>query len=113
MEDILNLHALPCFSMVRSKKTNKKQFKTVEKERYLRPDQIFEAFVGTVDDLAPPIYLKLEDVDRQMLYDNTCPLAFVTILLNHSVQCCYNAETSLSIYTVNYCTGFYIITTLG
>ena len=42
--------------MVRSKKTNKKQFKTVEKERYLRPDQIFEAFVGTVDDLAPPIY---------------------------------------------------------
>ena len=35
----------------KSKKTNKKQFKTLEKRKYVTPDQIFEAFVGTVNDL--------------------------------------------------------------
>ena len=34
----------------------KKQFKTLEKEKYVTPDQIFEAFVGTADDLTPPTY---------------------------------------------------------
>ena len=48
-----------------------------------------------------------------MLYDNICPLLFVRILLTHSAQYCYNVEISLLIYTVNYCTGFYIIVTLG
>ena len=42
--------------MARSKKTKKKQFETPEKEKYVTPDQIFEAFVGTVDDLTPPTY---------------------------------------------------------
>ena len=36
---------------VRSKETNKKQFKIQEKDKYVRPDQIFEAFVGIADDL--------------------------------------------------------------
>ena len=37
-----------------------------------------------------------------MLYDNACPLLFVIILSTHSVQCCYNIETSPLIYTLNY-----------
>ena len=41
---------------VRSKKTNKKQFKILEKGKYVTPDQMFEAFVGTADDLGPPTY---------------------------------------------------------
>ena len=36
---------------VRSKKTNKKQFKILEKGKYVTPDQIFEAFMGIADDL--------------------------------------------------------------
>ena len=36
---------------VRSKKTNKKQFKILEKDKYVTPDQIFEAFWGISDDL--------------------------------------------------------------
>ena len=35
----------------RSKKINKKQFKIVEKDVYVTPDEIFEAFVGIADDL--------------------------------------------------------------
>ena len=46
---------MPCFNTylqkVRSKKTNKKQFKIVEKGKYVKPDQIFEAFAGIADDL--------------------------------------------------------------
>ena len=57
--------------------------------------------------------LNVQHVDIQMLHDKTCPLLFVIILLTHSVQCCYNVETSPLIYTLNYCTGFYIIATLG
>ena len=57
--------------------------------------------------------LNVQHVDIQMLHDKTCPLLFVIILLTHSVQCCYNVETSALIYTLNYCTDFYIITTLG
>ena len=34
-----------------SKKTNKKRFKILEKGKYVTPDEIFEAFVGTDDDL--------------------------------------------------------------
>ena len=48
-----------------------------------------------------------EDVDIRMLHDNTCPLIFVIILLTHSVQCCYDVETSPLIYTLNYCTSFW------
>ena len=48
-----------------------------------------------------------------MLHENACPLLFVTVLLSHSVQRCYNVETSSLIYTVNYCSGFYIMATLG
>ena len=87
--------------MARSKKTKKKQFETLEKEKYVTPDQIFEAFVGTADDLTPPAYWTFKDVDIQTLHDNTRPLLFVIILSNHSVQCCYNAETSPLIYTAN------------
>ena len=36
---------------VRSKKTNKNQFKILEKDKYVTPDQIFEAFVEIADDL--------------------------------------------------------------
>ena len=120
LQDILSVLALPCFctylQKVWSKKTNKKHFKTLEKEKYVTPDQIFEAAwtaIWTVDDLAPPTYLTFKDVDIQMFHDNTCPLFFVIILLNHSVQCCCNAETSPLINTVKYCTGCYIIATLG
>ena len=38
------------------KENKKKQFETLEKEKYVTPDQIFEAFVGTADDLTPPTY---------------------------------------------------------
>ena len=120
LQDILSVLALPCFctylQKVWSKKTNKKHFKTLEKEKYVTPDQIFEAAwtaIWTVDDLAPPTYLTFKDVDIQMFHDNTCPLFFVIILLNHSVQCCCNAQTSPLINTVKYCTGCYIIATLG
>ena len=61
----------------------------------------------------PPTYWTFKDVDIIMLCDNTCLLLFFTILLTHSSQCCYNVETSSLIYTVNYCTGFYIIATVG
>ena len=40
-----------CLRKVRSKKTNKKQFKILEKGKYIMPDQIFEAFVRIGDDL--------------------------------------------------------------
>ena len=33
------------------KKTNKKQFKILEKDLYVKPDEIFEAFLGIADDL--------------------------------------------------------------
>ena len=33
------------------KKQNKKQFKILEKGKYVMPDQIFEAFVRITDDL--------------------------------------------------------------
>ena len=33
------------------KKTNKKQFKILEKNVYVTPDKVFEAFMGIVDDL--------------------------------------------------------------
>ena len=36
---------------VRSKKRNKKQFKILEKGKYVMPDQILEAFVGIGNDL--------------------------------------------------------------
>ena len=36
---------------IRLKKPNKKQFKIVEKNVYVTPDKIFEAFVGIADDL--------------------------------------------------------------
>ena len=61
---------------VRSKKTNKKQFKILEKDKYVRPDQMFEAFAGTADDLRPPTYWTFKDVDKQMLHDicyHLCP----------------------------------------
>ena len=54
MEDILSVQALPCFiaylQKVRQKK-NKKQFKILEKGKYVIPDQIFEAFARITDDL--------------------------------------------------------------
>ena len=53
---------------VRSKKTNKKQFQILEKDKYVTPDQMFEAFVGTADDLGPPTYWTFKDVDIQMLH---------------------------------------------
>ena len=62
-----------------------KQFKILEKGKYVTPDQIFEVFVGTADDLTPPPYWTLQYVDIQMLHDNTSPLLFVTTLLNHCV----------------------------
>ena len=33
------------------KRTNKKQFKILEKDVYVTPDEIFEVFVGTANDL--------------------------------------------------------------
>ena len=57
------------------------QFKILEKDKYVTPDQISEAFVGTADDQTPPAYWTFEDVDIQMLYDNTCPLLCVIISL--------------------------------
>ena len=39
---------------------------------------------------------------------NTFPLLFVIIFLTHSVQCCYNVETSPLICTLNYYTGFFL-----
>ena len=35
----------------KKKKTNKKQFKILEKDVYVTPDEIFEAFVRIADDL--------------------------------------------------------------
>ena len=32
------------------------QFKILEKDKYVTPDQISEAFVGTADDQTPPAY---------------------------------------------------------
>ena len=32
------------------------QFKILEKDKYVTPDQIFEGFVGIADDLTPPTY---------------------------------------------------------
>ena len=69
------------YKKIRSKKTNKKQFKILEKDKYVTPDQIFEAFVGTADDLTPPTYWTSEDIDIKMLHDNTCPRLFAIILL--------------------------------
>ena len=69
------------YKKIRSKKTNKKQFKILEKDKYVTPDQIFEGFVGIADDLTPPTYWTFEDVDIQMLHDNTCPLLCVIISL--------------------------------
>ena len=77
------------------------------------PDQIFEAFVWTANDLTAPTYWTSKDVGIKMLHDNTRLLLFAIILLKHLVQCCYNVESSPLIYSVNYCTGFYIIATLG
>ena len=48
-----------------------------------------------------------------MLHGNASLLLFVIVLLSHSVQRCYNIETSPLICTVNYYTGFYIMATLG
>ena len=39
------------YKKIRSKKTNKKQFKILEKDKYVTPDQIFEAFWGISHDL--------------------------------------------------------------
>ena len=50
----VSVHALPCFSAylqkVRSNKTYKKQFKILEKGKYVMPVQKFEAFSGIADD---------------------------------------------------------------
>ena len=86
----------------------KKQFKIPEKVVYVKPDEIFKAFVGTADDLTmnDNEYLQLIErsgVDIYMLHNNTRPLLFVIILLNHSAQSYCNVETSPLIYTVNYC----------
>ena len=40
-----------CHTLVRIKKTKKRQFKILEKGKYEMPDQIFEGFVGIVNDL--------------------------------------------------------------
>ena len=37
---------------VRSKKTDKKRFQILEKEAHMMPDEIFESFVGTDDNVA-------------------------------------------------------------
>ena len=47
---------MTCFSVYlrkfRSNKTNKKHFKILEKGKYVTPDQIFEASVGIINDIA-------------------------------------------------------------
>ena len=102
-----------CHTLVHIKKTNKRQFKILEKGKYGMPDQIFEGFVGIVNDLTnewwwiPQTCWTFKDVDIQMLHHNTCTLLFVTILLNHSVQCCYDVENSPLIYRVSYYSGCY------
>ena len=42
----------------------------------MTPDQMFEAFVGTADDVRPPTYWTFKDVDIQILHDiyhHLCP----------------------------------------
>ena len=44
-------HALVHTCKSSDKKTNKRQFKILEKGKYVMPDQIFEAFVRITNDL--------------------------------------------------------------
>ena len=47
---------------------NKKQFKIVEKDVYVTPDEIFEAFVGIADDLTMNDDEYLQFIERSKMY---------------------------------------------
>ena len=54
------------------KKQNKKQFKILEKGKYVMPDQIFEAFVRITDDLTMNDDEYLQIIERLKMYTYKC-----------------------------------------
>ena len=62
---------MPCFTThlkkVRSRKTNKKLFKILEKGKYVTPDEIFKAFVGIADDLTMNDDAYLQLIERSKM----------------------------------------------
>ena len=113
---MLRVHALLCFctylQKVRSKKTNKKQFKILEKDKYATPDQIFEAFVGITNDLTPPICARSKTQTYKCkcctIILVPCYLLFVAIIqkstdLNSKLLYwfLYNSNTGLKIVKLN------------
>ena len=86
----------------RSKKTNKKQFKTLE-TKYLSLCRNCR-WSNNEWWWIPPTYWTFKDVEIQVLHDNTCPLLFVVILITWWVQLleCRNQSIDLNSKLLNW-----------
>ena len=71
---------------VRSKKTNKKQFKILDKGKYVTPNiwRLCDYWQWSNNEWwwIPPAYWTFKDVEIQMLHDNTFPLLLYWFLHN-------------------------------